>query len=121
MNPSEVVLNQGPNEKGLKNTDSLHNSKLKPLKSESILPKLVPDGFRRELFKYYYATQNPEKFDLFKKADACEFFQSMLELIHFCLNESPAKKDVDDICWPNSTQYNGIQCCMIHKHLFINV
>jgi hypothetical protein len=55
-NPSDVVQNQGPNEKGIKNSDGSHNSKLKPLKSETILPKLVPDGFRRELFKYYYAT-----------------------------------------------------------------
>ena len=36
-------------------------------------PNLCPDDLRRELFKYYYATQNPERFDLFKKADASEF------------------------------------------------
>jgi hypothetical protein len=50
-----------------------------------------PDSLRRELFKYYYATQNPEKFDLYKKADASEFFQSLLELIHFCLNQNQNK------------------------------
>jgi hypothetical protein len=32
-----------------------------------------PDELRREVFKYYYGTQNPEKFDLYKKADASEF------------------------------------------------
>jgi hypothetical protein len=36
-------------------------------------PLLSPEELRRELFKYYYATQNPEKYDLFKKADASEF------------------------------------------------
>jgi hypothetical protein len=36
-------------------------------------PLIRPDSLRRELFKYYYATQNPEKFDLYKKADASEF------------------------------------------------
>ena len=37
-------------------------------------PKLYPEELRRELFKFYYATQNPEKYDLYKKADASEFF-----------------------------------------------
>ena len=36
-------------------------------------PKLYPEELRRELFKFYYATQNPEKYDLYKKADAAEF------------------------------------------------
>jgi hypothetical protein len=36
-------------------------------------PRLCPDDLRRELFKYYYATDNPEKYDLYKKADAAEF------------------------------------------------
>jgi len=36
-------------------------------------PKLCPDDLRRELFKYFYAKQNPEKFDLYKKGDAAEF------------------------------------------------
>ena len=37
-------------------------------------PVLYPEDLRRELFKLYYATQNPEKYDLYKKADASEFF-----------------------------------------------
>ena len=36
-------------------------------------PELKPDAIRVELFKQFYATQNPEKFDLYKKADAGEF------------------------------------------------
>jgi hypothetical protein len=37
-------------------------------------PVLYPEDLRRELFKFYYATQNPEKYGLFQKADASEFF-----------------------------------------------
>ena len=54
-------------------------------------PKLVPDELRRELFKIFYAKSNPEKFDLYKKGDAAEFLQKILELIHFCLNENKQK------------------------------
>lgn len=36
-------------------------------------PILSPDELRREIFKFFYAKQNPEKFDLYKKADASEF------------------------------------------------
>jgi len=28
-------------------------------------PEIKPDELRKELFKFYYATQNPEKFDLY--------------------------------------------------------
>jgi hypothetical protein len=51
-------------------------------------PKLIPDDLRRELFKYFYSKQNPEKFDLYKKGDAAEFLQKTLELIHFSLNSN---------------------------------
>ena len=36
-------------------------------------PIICPDELRREMFKFFYAKQNPEKFDLYKKADASEF------------------------------------------------
>ena len=49
-------------------------------------PLLAPEYIHREIFKFYYATCNPEKFDLFQKADAYEFLQAVLELLHFCLN-----------------------------------
>ena len=45
-------------------------------------PKIKPDRLRVELFKYYYNTELV--FDLYKKADTTEFFQSILELNHFC-------------------------------------
>jgi hypothetical protein len=61
-------------------------------------PEIKPDELRKELFKFYYATQNPEKFDLYQKADAAEFLQAVLELVHFCLNPNNAKKDIDDYC-----------------------
>lgn len=61
-------------------------------------PELVPDLLRRELFKQFYATQNPEKFDLYQKADASELMQALLELIHFCLNKNPKKESVDSFC-----------------------
>lgn len=61
-------------------------------------PLISPDSLRREIFKYYYATQNPEKFDLFKKADASELLQSLLEIIHYCLNPNIDKKHPDDKC-----------------------
>ena len=46
---------------------------------------------RREVFKMFYSQQNEEKFDLFKKADACEFLQCLLEIIHFNLNDDDSK------------------------------
>ena len=45
------------------------------------------NNLRRELFKFYYATQIEEKFGLFKKADASEFLQAALDLAHFCLSK----------------------------------
>ena len=63
---------------------SAKSSKSHMMKSNE--PLLTPDELRREIFKFFYAKQNPEKFDLYKKADASEFLQTSLELIHFCLN-----------------------------------
>ena len=80
-------------------------------------PRLCPDDLRRELFKFYYATQNPEKFDLYKKADASEFLQNMLELVHFSLNLNPEKKDSDSLC---GSQSSGPPC-LIHEKVFLNV
>ena len=48
----------------------------------------------------YYSQQIEEKFDLFKKADACEFLQCLLEIIHFNLNDDDSKKDADSLCNP---------------------
>ena len=70
-------------------------------------PSLDPNDLRRELFKYYYCEQLIEKFGLYAKADAAEFMQSFLELMHFCLNQSKSKKNVDDACDPK---------CYIHKN-----
>lgn len=71
-------------------------------------PIICPDELRREMFKFFYAKQNPEKFDLYKKADASEFLQSSLELIHFCLNLNKEKIDVDSACCPKMPK------CLIH-------
>ena len=74
----------------------------KSLKQQDLLvaqdPLISPDMLRRELFKYYYATQNPEKFDLYKKADASEFYQSLLEMMHFCLNKNHKQESIDSFC-----------------------
>lgn len=60
---------------------------------------------RREMFKKFYAKKE-EKFGLYEKADASEFFQYLLEMIHYCLNESEEeKKDEDTSCQGK---------CMIH-------
>ena len=67
------------------------------------------------MFKYYYAEQNPEKFDLFKKADSSEFLQNILELNHYCLNTNPNKKNVDQSC------KNGKDMCHIHKTINMKV
>lgn len=75
-------------------------------------PILVPNELRREMFKFFYAKQNPEKFDLYKKADASEFLQSSLELIHFCLNLNKEKTDTDSACKPK---------CLIHQRLLLNI
>ena len=37
---------------------------------------------------------------MYDKADAAEFIQSFLELMHHCLNKSKTKKKVDDPCDP---------------------
>ena len=71
-------------------------------------PVLCPADLRREMFKFFYARQNPEKFDLYKKADASEFLQSALELIHFCLNENKDKTDVDSVCGTKDKK------CLVH-------
>lgn len=83
---------------------------------EKSAPKLNPDDLRRELFKFFYATQNPEKFDLFKKADASEFLQSILELVHFSLNQNPEKKDSDSLCGTGKGDH-----CIIHDRMLLSV
>lgn len=63
---------------------------------------------RREMFKKFYA-KSEEKFALYEKADASEFFQTLLEMIHYCLNESyEENKDEDTSCQGK---------CYIHKNL----
>ena len=59
------------------------------------IPVINADNLRVQTFKFFYAEQDPEKFDLYKKADSSEFLQSILELSHYCLNENANKKDVD--------------------------
>ena len=49
---------------------------------------------------------------MYGKADAAEFMQSFLELMHHCLNKSKKKQKVDDPCEP---------LCYIHKTFHINV
>lgn len=75
-------------------------------------PLLDPKDLRRELFKYYYSQQQIEKFGLYAKADAAEFMQSFLELLHHCLNKSKQKKKVDDRCEP---------LCYVHSCLHIQI
>ena len=91
---------------------------------------ITPDLLRRELFKLYYATQNPEKFDLYKKADASEFLQSLLEMLHFCLNRNQTKENIDSFCGQlnNNSEHmikQGRPCpntsCLIHQKMFQNV
>lgn len=71
----------------------------------------------------FYATQNPEKFDLFKKADASECLQSILEIIHFCLNQNPNKKHVDDPCGQLDKRGELIPGthCFIHENVRLNI
>ncbi len=83
---------------------------------EKSAPKLNTDDLRRELFKFFYATQNPEKFDLFKKADASEFLQSILELVHFSLNQNPEKTDADRLCGTGKCEH-----CRLHARMLLSV
>ena len=67
---------------------------------------------RREMFKKFYA-KSEEKFGLYEKADASEFLQTLLEMIHYCLNDSKEeKKDEDTTCKGK---------CNIHKMLQLNL
>ena len=75
-------------------------------------PLIDPTELRREFFKYYYCEQQIEKFGLYAKADAAEFMQSFLELMHFCLNKNKKKVKVDDPCEP---------LCYIHKTFWIKI
>jgi len=88
-------------------------------------PVIEPDDLRRELFKFYYATSDPEKFDLYKKADASEFLRCLLELLHFCLNKNSLKKDVDDRCGlPVEGSTSEIQensMCTIHNKMHMRI
>ena len=84
-------------------------------------PRICPDDPRRELFKFFYAQQNPELFDLYKKGDAAEFLQKTLELIHFSLNPNKLKKDEDTEC--GIAQKNGpnVNQCLIHEKMQMNL
>lgn len=61
------------------------------------------------VFIYKYNKNN--EFDLYKKADSSEFFQFLLELIHFGLNPYKDKTSVESSCK---------QQCHIHQTVFIN-
>jgi len=52
-------------------------------------------------------------FSLFQKADSTEIMQSLLDIIHFCLNQNPKKRTVDDVCYYD----NKDKVCEIHKNL----
>ena len=85
-------------------------------------PKINPDDLRRELFKFFYATQNPELFDLYKKGDAAEFLQKTLELIHFSLNPNKNKIDEDSECGiKNPKGGPNLNQCLIHQKLQMNL
>ena len=75
-------------------------------------PVLDPNDLRRELFKLYCCEQVIEKCGLYGKADAAEFMQSFLELMHHCLNRSKKKQKVDDPCDP---------ICYVHELFHIRV
>lgn len=75
-------------------------------------PLLDANDLRRELFKHYYCEQQIEKFGLYAKADAAEFMQSFLELMHHCLNKSKSKKKVDDPCDPICYIHRTFQICL---------
>ena len=47
-------------------------------------PVVKADRLRYEVYKYYYLAQRD--FELYKKSDASEFMQCLLELLHFCHN-----------------------------------
>ena len=65
---------------------------------ECALLVLDTNDLRRELFKKFYA-KSEEEFGLYDKADASEFFQKFLEMLHYCLNDSEEEKmDEDTSC-----------------------
>ena len=69
--------------------------------------------FRFELYKYDYLKQN--NFDLYKKADASEFMQSVLELLHYCSSDATDIKSIDSTCG-----VNGVRKCPVHQTVHLN-
>ena len=51
---------------------------------------------------------------MFEKADAAEFFQSILELLHFCLNQKADKKTIEDSC-DTSKGGSRAKTCDLHR------
>ena len=70
-------------------------------------PVIKADRLRYEVYKYYYLTQRD--FELYKKSDASEFMQCLLELLHYCHNLQ-VKKDIDSDC----------KHCLVHQIVHLN-
>jgi len=75
-------------------------------------PLLKVDKLRFEIFKYFYGTHI--EFDLYKKADSSEFFQCILDMLHFCLNPLENKVDVDSKC-DNLCEVHSV--CHLKEHV----